>query len=126
MRGSLWHIIKKDSLFHISREEQKQAEPHKTFYNDSPKSKPNSDCFPSEQISSKKKIPLWNVDYAIWRNLLSSWKVHLIWVFLTACLITQNWDKILLVHCRDSIQLRMGDRVIISIIFVLLLLKKFF
>lgn len=55
--GSLWHIIKKDSLFHISREEQKQAEPIKHFIMILKESKPNSDCFPSEQISSKKKNP---------------------------------------------------------------------
>lgn len=54
-RGSLWHIIKKDSLFQISREEQKQAEPIKHFIVISPKSKPDSDFFPSEKISSKKK-----------------------------------------------------------------------
>ena len=61
----------------------------------SPKSKPDSDIFPSEQISSKKKkkIPLWNVDYAIWRNLLSSWKVHLIWVFLLLALLLKIETK---------------------------------
>ena len=53
--GSFWHIIKKDSPFQISREEQKQAKPIKHFIMISPKSKPDSDFFPSEQISSKKK-----------------------------------------------------------------------
>ena len=91
--GSLWHIIKKDSPFQISREEQKQAKPIKHFIMISPKSKPDSDFFPSEQISSKKKNPLWNVDYAIWRNLLSSWKVPLIWVFLLLALLLKIETK---------------------------------
>lgn len=63
----------------------------------SPTNKPDFHFFLPEQKSSKKKQnPFCNVYYAIWRNLLSTWKVHFGWLFFT-CLVTQRCDKILLV-----------------------------
>lgn len=124
--GSLWHIIKKDSLFHISREEQKQAEPIKHFIMILQRVSPILIVFlQNKSLQKKKKSHFEMLIMPFWRNLLSSWKVHLIWVFLLLALLLKIETKYYL-FVRDSIQLRMGDRVIISIIFVLLLLKKFF
>lgn len=60
----------------------------------SPKSKPDSDFFlQNKSLPKKKETPLWNVDYAIWRNLLNSWKVPLIWVFLLLALLLKIETK---------------------------------